>query len=148
LETDQEVDVGEAPGPPADPAGELDPAEIDDGRRAPDGGDVARMAVAEHRWRVTPQSRCNGPRRMPAALFGGVADAGYRLAVRPDDGDGVADGKDVGAIRHGEVGLDLDPSRAVGLDAEPSGSRRGQHPCRPDDGLGLGGGLAIRDGAG
>src|SRR5690606_33288365 len=108
LEPDQEVDVGEPPGPPGQPSGEPDPAEVDDRRLAADGGDVARVAVAEGRRRLTPQPRLDRPRRVTPALLGGVADSGHLTAIGIGDADRVPHREDLRAAWHREVLQHLD----------------------------------------
>src|SRR5579863_8001128 len=46
-QADQEIDVGDAPGPPGEPATQLDPSEIDDGGALADGGEAAVVPVTE-----------------------------------------------------------------------------------------------------
>src|SRR5690349_14463683 len=46
-QADQEIDVGDAPGPPGEPAAQLDPPEIDDGGALADGGEATVVPVAE-----------------------------------------------------------------------------------------------------
>ena len=51
-EVDQEIDVGDAPQPPGEPARDLEPAEIGDRRAAPDGGERSGVAIAERSGRL------------------------------------------------------------------------------------------------
>jgi len=126
--------VGKAPRPPADPAGEPQPAEIDQRAAAPDGGDIAQMPVAErHRPVVAGQPRADHPRGVASALLGGVADARHGPAVRQRGGDGVADGEDARVTRHAEVRVHLHAPGAIRRDAEPARGRRGEHARGPDD---------------
>src|SRR5260370_40161731 len=53
------------------------------------------------------------------ALLGSRCQSRYRLALPAIRKSGVADYVDVGQVRDGEIGLNLDPARRVGFRIEP-----------------------------
>src|SRR5690606_37334752 len=87
LEVDQEVDVGDAPNPPGEPAGEAEPAEVDHRRPAADGGEIALVPIAEGQGLgVAGKTGADHPGRVLAGLLCRVTDARHRLAVRAGHG--------------------------------------------------------------
>src|SRR5258705_13118627 len=52
-------------------------------------------------------------------LLGSLCQSRYRLALPTIGKSGVADNVDVGQVRDGEIGLNLDAARLVGFRVEP-----------------------------
>jgi len=108
--------VGKAPGPPTDPAGELDPAEIDQRAAAADRGDVTQMLVLErHRRFVSGEPSPDHPRGVASRLLRRIANAGDRLWQNR----GVANDEHVRMARNAEVRLDLHAAGTIRLGVQP-----------------------------
>src|ERR1700679_1556804 len=89
---DQEVNVGESPNPPGEPAAHLDRTEIDDGGAFADGGEIAGMLVAEHSLRgVASEARSDCLGNVQALLLRCGSDPGLGLAPPGVDGRRIAD---------------------------------------------------------
>jgi len=131
-----------APEQPGEIAVHPDPAEIGDRRCPADGRQRAEIAIAEG---------LSGPDTGPGALrpaaqhggdegtllLGGRRHARHGLAVLPRDKGGIADDEDLGMVRQGQVRIDLDPSGAILLGAQPFGRRGSRHPGGPDHAFGF-----------
>src|SRR5258706_3385018 len=67
-------------------------------------------------------------------LLGSLCQSRYRLALPTIGKSGVADNIDVGQVRDGEIGLNLDAARLVGFRVEPfrgGGCGDAPHPQIP-----------------
>src|SRR5579872_1092516 len=133
-QTDQEVDVGDAPDPPSDSAAQFDRSEIDHRLAFADLGKASRVMVAEWRRRFAAQARLDRCRDVTALLLGRRRNAGHGFSVRARNADGIANREDVGMARHGQIRQDLQSAGAVGGRAQPFGGARGAHAGGPDQG--------------
>src|SRR5258708_30625326 len=103
-QADQEIDVRDAPDPPCKGAAQLDAPEIDDCLALADLRQAAGMLVTERSERTAAQPRLDRFGDITSLLFGRRCDAGDRLSVRIVDSNGIADSKNIGMARYGEVG--------------------------------------------
>src|SRR5579871_3208779 len=133
-QTDQEVDVGDAPDPPGDGAAQFDRSEIDHRLAFADLGKTSGVMVAEWRRRFAPQARFDRCSDVAALLLGRRCNAGHRLSIRARNADGIADREDVGMARHGQIRQDLQSAGAVSGRAQPFCGARGAHAGGPDQG--------------
>ncbi len=95
--------MNEQPGQPGRVAGEADPADLGDGRRAPQRGHGAAIGVPEGGRRSACCEIDDGPGGVLAHLHGGRGHSGDGCSILLDVGE-VADHEDVRVTREREVG--------------------------------------------
>src|ERR1700674_1951014 len=132
-EADQVIDVRQRPDQPGDEAAQVNPAEVDHRRLAPDGGEVAVVAIAEGRRRRPARE----PRRDQLADVGALLlrhrrDTRQRLAALAHV-CGVADDEDFRMTRERQIGRDLDAAHRVALGIEPIAGGGGGDAGGPED---------------
>lgn len=81
-------------------------------------------------------------------LFGGRGDARYGLPVGHSARGGIADGEDLQATCHRQVGTNDHSTRTIRRSTQPASRGRRLDPCGPDDGLGRKGLAAIHHAVG
>src|SRR6266699_440721 len=110
---DQEIDMRQAPHQPGNPAGQGEPAEIDDRFPAADRGEVAEVAVAERRRRpLAGDAGGDDTGDIGALLLGDRRDAGERT-VRTLNLSGVANHKDLRVVWEAQIGRHRDAAAAT-----------------------------------
>jgi len=109
--------VHDQPEPPRQHARQLEPAQVHHRGHAADGGEVAEVAVAEHRRRLAGQLRADRGGDVRAHLLGRRRHPRYRVAVLHDAGEVPGD-EHVQMSGHPEVRVDQHPAGAVALHVE------------------------------
>src|SRR5579875_3205741 len=99
-QADQEINVGDAPDPPGGPAGQLQPAKVDDSGAFSDRRETAGVLVPERPLRsAAAQARLDHLGHIASLLLGGRRYAGDQLSIRRFDMSGIADHEDVRMAR-------------------------------------------------
>src|SRR5450756_19095 len=133
-QADQEIDVRDAPYPPRDRAVQLEAPQFDHRLVLADLRQAAGVLVLERRELAAAQARLDQFGDIASLLLGRRRNAGHRLSIGARDDDGVANRKDIGMARYGEIGQYLQPAGTVGGSAEPFGGRGSAHAGGPDQG--------------
>ena len=123
----------QAPEPPGQRAGQLDPAEIGNRRLAADGRQASGMAVPKRVGRpASGQPGLDHLGGVLAALLGSRRQPRHRLALPAFAQRRIADDEDLRLARHGQVGADLNAAGPVVIGRQPFGGRRCEDARRPE----------------
>src|SRR5262245_22213225 len=132
-ETNQKVDVGNAPQHPGRKTRKSELAELGDSPGAADRGERTEIAIAEYRGCTSLMSRRECASNVVALLFGHRSDAGEHDSISVRDRRSVADYEDFRMTGHRQIGANFHPRGAIDFSAEPTARRRCHHACGPDN---------------
>src|SRR5262249_18515293 len=130
-ESDEKKDVCEAPQHPGQKAAELDAPELYQRVASSDGCQHPVVPVVERGNGPPGDTGGNHLSDIGTLLFGHRSDAGKRLPPDTSNQCRISEHEDMWTSGQREVRLDLDPSRPIGLRAEPPTGGRSPHTPPP-----------------